>query len=303
MTAFTTNKESPEKNLEVFDRPLCCSTGICGARVDPALVHFADDLAWLKTQGIEVRRYNLPHEPAAFTQFADVKEALRIGQMQCLPMVRIDGRIVNQGNYPSRDQLADWCGVDAEPAAEEAEKSCCFPTCCTERRRARRTHRPPATPARGSRRGSAPPSASAAIRPSWPRAPSGSDLAIRPRSPRAWGDWRCRLIKGASGIAFRVGDAIQLAIWAIYQTKKIVRALRLRIDWTGVNCFADYKVGVPGIVLRRCLFHGRLVLHSRSYDAACPDCSAMRPSPDSRSVRCLYWHPPVGRRSQCNRCP
>jgi hypothetical protein len=34
-------------SLQVFDRPLCCSTGICGPEVDPALLALAADLAWL----------------------------------------------------------------------------------------------------------------------------------------------------------------------------------------------------------------------------------------------------------------
>lgn len=118
------------KNLEVFDRPLCCSTGVCGPSVDPALVQFAADLAWLKIQGIEVRRYNLAHEAAAFTKYADVKEALRVGQLQCLPLVRMDGQIVSQGKYPSRDQLAQWCGVKAVPTVEAVEKTCCSSSCC-----------------------------------------------------------------------------------------------------------------------------------------------------------------------------
>ena len=37
--------------LQVFDKPMCCSTGICGPKVDPVLPKFASDLAWLKDQG------------------------------------------------------------------------------------------------------------------------------------------------------------------------------------------------------------------------------------------------------------
>ena len=105
------------KTLEVFDRPLCCSSGVCGPQVDPALVHFAADLDWLKEQGIEVRRYNLAFEPAAFTKHDDVKEALRVGQVGCLPLLRLDGHIVSKGGYPSRDLLAGWCGIETATAA------------------------------------------------------------------------------------------------------------------------------------------------------------------------------------------
>ncbi len=46
--------------LEVFDPPMCCSTGVCGTDIDPVLPRFAADLEWLKTQGVNVGQ-NGPH--------------------------------------------------------------------------------------------------------------------------------------------------------------------------------------------------------------------------------------------------
>jgi arsenite methyltransferase len=114
--------------IEIYDRPLCCSTGICGPQVDSALVRFAADLDWLKGQGVEACRYNLAFEPGAFTRHEDVIEALRVGQVACLPIVRVAGRIVSQGHYPGRDELAAWCGVADHP--EPAPARCCAPGCC-----------------------------------------------------------------------------------------------------------------------------------------------------------------------------
>lgn len=54
--------------LEVYDPPMCCSTGICGPNVNPALIHFAADLKWLEDQGVEVERYNLAQSPVAFAE-------------------------------------------------------------------------------------------------------------------------------------------------------------------------------------------------------------------------------------------
>ena len=45
--------------LQVFDGPMCCSTGVCGPTVDPRLAQVAADLEWLKTQGVQVERFNL----------------------------------------------------------------------------------------------------------------------------------------------------------------------------------------------------------------------------------------------------
>ena len=52
--------------IEVFDPAMCCSTGVCGPSVPPALARFAGDLEWLARKGVDVTRYNLTHEPQAF---------------------------------------------------------------------------------------------------------------------------------------------------------------------------------------------------------------------------------------------
>lgn len=117
--------------LEVFDRPLCCSTGICGPAVDPALVRFAADLDWLRKQGVEVHRFNLAFQPAEFTCREDIREALRVGQMDCLPLIRVNGVIVSRGDYPVRAELATACGVPTGAPAEEAvPQGCCSGQCC-----------------------------------------------------------------------------------------------------------------------------------------------------------------------------
>ncbi|MCU0306691.1 MAG: arsenite efflux transporter metallochaperone ArsD [Thermoleophilia bacterium] len=104
--------------LEVFDPAMCCSTGVCGPDVDPALVRFAQDLEWLAAQGVEVRRHNLAHEPAAFAGRPAVAAALKDG-IGCLPMVLVDGEEVARGAYPVREELARRLGLSG-PAPGEA---------------------------------------------------------------------------------------------------------------------------------------------------------------------------------------
>lgn len=101
--------------LQVFDPPMCCSTGICGPSVDPALVRFAADLEWLKSKGVEVERCNLAQDPGAFLKNATLKSALNTYGMKCLPLLVLDGRIVASGGYPTREELAIHAGVQTEP--------------------------------------------------------------------------------------------------------------------------------------------------------------------------------------------
>lgn len=101
--------------LEVFDPPMCCSTGVCGPSVDPTLVRFAADLEWLKTKGVQIVRCNLAQEPGAFVRNATLKHALNSRGMKCLPLLVLDGRIIASGGYPTRQELADRTGVQFEP--------------------------------------------------------------------------------------------------------------------------------------------------------------------------------------------
>lgn len=108
--------------LEVFDPPMCCSTGVCGPNVDPKLVRFAADVDWLKSKGVEVNRTNLAQDPGAFVHNLALKEALNSYGMKCLPLLILDGQIIATGGYPSREELASHTGVAFEPGPVFKEK-------------------------------------------------------------------------------------------------------------------------------------------------------------------------------------
>jgi arsenite methyltransferase len=108
-----------KRQLDVFDPPMCCSTGVCGADVDAALVQFAADVAWLASRGVAVRRFNLSHDPPAFINEPAVLKAMTTEGTQCLPLVVVNGQIVSRRAYPTRDELVALAGL-AEPASGEA---------------------------------------------------------------------------------------------------------------------------------------------------------------------------------------
>ncbi len=101
--------------LQVFDPAMCCSTGVCGPGVDPQLARIAADLEWLKSKGVDVERYNLAQDVAAFTANDEVKRALNSQGTKCLPMMLVDGKVVSHSDYPTRGQLAELTGVAYEP--------------------------------------------------------------------------------------------------------------------------------------------------------------------------------------------
>ncbi len=93
--------------LEVFDPPMCCSTGVCGPNVDPVLPRFAADLEWVRAQGVDVQRHNLAQQAGDFLANPIVKKTLAELGQGCLPLLLLDGRIVAQGIYPTRQVLAE----------------------------------------------------------------------------------------------------------------------------------------------------------------------------------------------------
>jgi hypothetical protein len=99
--------------FEVFDPPMCCSTGVCGPSVDPFLAAFAADVEWLTTEGVAVTRHNLAQEPQAFVANPTITALLRHEGESCLPVVLLDGAVVCKGVYPRREELARLAGLTA----------------------------------------------------------------------------------------------------------------------------------------------------------------------------------------------
>jgi hypothetical protein len=102
------------KIIQIYDPAMCCSTGVCGPDVDPKLVQFSADLKKLQEQGVEVRRFNLAQNPAAFVENELVKTALTAKGEAALPLLLVGGKVMASGHYPVRDELAAW--LDLAPA-------------------------------------------------------------------------------------------------------------------------------------------------------------------------------------------
>ena len=114
--------------VQVYDPAMCCSTGVCGPSVDPALARFAADLDWLRRGGTQIERFNLSQQPADFASNSIVRTTLHAQGPECLPMVLIDGIVVCQGKYPSRAMLAKILGLELPPVLPQLnvlKDGCC----------------------------------------------------------------------------------------------------------------------------------------------------------------------------------
>jgi hypothetical protein len=113
-------------SIQVYDPPLCCNTGVCGADVDQQLVSFAADIDWAKQHGAKIERFNLSQQPTVFADNTIVKGYLQRSGQSALPLILIDGEVALAGRYPQRAELAHWLGIPLEsPAPAKSETSCC----------------------------------------------------------------------------------------------------------------------------------------------------------------------------------
>lgn len=104
--------------MTIYDPAMCCSTGVCGPAVDPALVQFAGFLAQMKERGVRVERYNLAQQPMAFARSAEVRDLLQKEGPEVLPLIFIDEVLAMKGRYPEHEERAAWIRDFNRPAEE-----------------------------------------------------------------------------------------------------------------------------------------------------------------------------------------
>jgi hypothetical protein len=90
--------------IQVYDPPMCCSTGVCGTEVDPDLANFAAMLSQLAERGVIVERFNLGQRPMAFVENSTVKGLLEEEGADVLPLVFMNHEIRFKGRYPNQDE-------------------------------------------------------------------------------------------------------------------------------------------------------------------------------------------------------
>jgi SAM-dependent methyltransferase len=137
---ISSTKVTAMKTILIYDRPMCCSTGICGPSVDPVLPRFAADLETMKNAGHSVERYNLSQQPQAFIENKEIHALISSKGTDVLPVVVVDGRVVSRGIYPSMEMLQMWTAGGVTAAAAPvmtmslpiADEGCCSGStgCC-----------------------------------------------------------------------------------------------------------------------------------------------------------------------------
>lgn len=120
-------------NIQIYDKALCCETGICGPDVDPVLPRFAADVKWLKSQGHLVVRFNLAQQPDAFVKNRTIQRLIEREGVECLPIIVVDGQVTSRSEYPPRTRFLEWTGTTqtgATPSLIPDGEAGCGPSGC-----------------------------------------------------------------------------------------------------------------------------------------------------------------------------
>lgn len=88
-------------DVEMFDPPMCCPTGLCGPALDQTLLDVNDMVLSLQRENLRVERYQMTSNPNAFLGNAEVMKLVREKQMEALPIVVVRGKLIKTGEYPT----------------------------------------------------------------------------------------------------------------------------------------------------------------------------------------------------------
>ena len=92
-------------DVEIFDPPLCCPTGLCGPVLDTTLVDLSDAVSTLTAEGHTVVRHMMTSDPQAFMRNTKVYDLIKARQLEVLPITVVRGQVVKTSAYPSLDEL------------------------------------------------------------------------------------------------------------------------------------------------------------------------------------------------------
>lgn len=92
-------------DVELFDPPMCCPTGLCGPAFDQTLLDVNEMIMSLQCENLRVERYQMTSNPNAFLSNAEVMKLVREKEMTALPIIVVRGKVIKVGAYPTADEV------------------------------------------------------------------------------------------------------------------------------------------------------------------------------------------------------
>jgi hypothetical protein len=101
-------------DVEFFDPPMCCPTGLCGPTLDQALLDLHELISTLQGENLRVERYQMTSHPNAFLGNAEVMKLVREKEMSALPIIVVHGKVIKVGAYPTENELRAALNVETK---------------------------------------------------------------------------------------------------------------------------------------------------------------------------------------------
>lgn len=92
-------------DIEFFDPPMCCPTGLCGPTLDQTLLDVTEMIQEFQAEGLRVARYQIASHPKHFMGNPDVLRLVREKQVAALPITAVRGHVIKAGAYPTRAEI------------------------------------------------------------------------------------------------------------------------------------------------------------------------------------------------------
>lgn len=92
-------------DIEFFDPPMCCPTGLCGPSLDQTLLDVSEMIVTLQGENLRVKRYQMTSHPNTFLANSEVMKLVREKQMEALPITIVYGKIIKTGTYPTLAEI------------------------------------------------------------------------------------------------------------------------------------------------------------------------------------------------------
>jgi len=97
--------------IEIFDPPMCCSGGICGPAIDPALLDINEAILKVRKEfdgQVQIERYLLSQQGSRFMKNPEILDLLKAQGTAVLPVTAVNGKVMKQKAYPSHAELLSY---------------------------------------------------------------------------------------------------------------------------------------------------------------------------------------------------
>ena len=122
------------KKMIIFEKAMCCSTGVCGPGVDKELLRISTVINNLKNNGIIVERYNLSNNTQIFVDNKEINKIINEKGVEELPVTIVDKEVVKTKEYPTNDEFCKFLDIAEnllKSSEDKQENKCnCKGGCC-----------------------------------------------------------------------------------------------------------------------------------------------------------------------------